>query len=189
MIKVPQNSSEVLQYYYDRMNIRSAFNEMIHQTNNLDLAIDLAGLEFGSEWYGTKIQSWLEMKFGWKGIPQTENRGDFSSSKYKNVELKLSILTKSKRANFLNLRLSSEANHYMFIVRSVPKQYTKIFFLDKKDVAEMVDMFKEGSYHKHDSGHASLRINTESHVWSDPTLNAWSYLHQFEISFDDLATL
>lgn len=191
MIKVP-SKDEVVQCAEDVHNAKKAFDNAIRLTNDLGYAMDLAGIMFSGNSYGTKIQSWLERKYGWDPIPQTLNEGDFHAKNNPLVELKVSILalSDSSQANFLNLRLDTKVEKYLFIIRNTPKQYTKIFFAPKEAVQYMVDTFKEGRYNKHKREHANIRVDVNSILWDDePDLNIWSYLHQYEITEDDLANL
>lgn len=182
---------EVVQYAIDMNGLKKQFDDAIRLTNDLGYAMDLAGIMFSGNSYGTKIQSWLERKYGWDPIPQTLNEGDFHGKNNPLVELKVSILSlHSSQANFLNLRLDTKVEQYLFIIRSTQKQYTKIFFAPKEAVRYMVDTFKEGRYNKHKVEHANIRVDVDSILWDDdPELNMWSYLHQYEITEEELSNI
>lgn len=172
-------------------DLKMQFKHAIDMTDDLGYAMDLAGIMFAGNAYGTMIQRWLETKYGWDPIPQTLNEGDFHGKKNPFVELKISILAmNADQANFLNLRLNSKVEWYLFIVRHTTKQVTKIFFAPKDAVQYMIDTFKEGRYDKHGTGHASIRVSIDSILWeNEPDMNMWSCLHQYEITEQQLANL
>lgn len=181
---------DVLKYLNGRESIQRKFDKAIQMSDDLNYVMDLCGLEFSPSSYGTKIQSWLSAKYGWGNITQSLNMGDFNTPSSKNIELKCSIIKKGERANLLNLRLDTPVNNYLFIIRSMRKNLTKIFFVPADNVKYMVDTFKEGSYDKHNGTHANIRVNIDSIVWDDdPDMNLWSNLHQFEITEQDLTTI
>lgn len=181
---------DVLKYLEERESIQREFDKVIQMSNDLGYVMDLCGLEFAAASYGTKIQSWLQNKYGWRNIAASLNKGDFSTATRNNIELKCSIIKKGDKANLLNLRLDTPVMDYLFIIRSMRKKMTKIFFVPKENVQYMVDTYKEGSYDKHKGIHANIRVSINSIVWEkDPDLNLWSNLHQYEISEDDLSTL
>ena len=173
---------DVVSYMQQKQSTQDQFDKAIQHTNDLSYAMDLAGLEFTPAAYGTKIQSWLETKYGWSSIPQHLNEGDFNCQSMDMVELKVSIIKKGSKANLLNLRLDSPVSNYMFIIRNTLKQYTKMFLIPKKEVQYMVDTYKEGRYNKHHNKHADIRLDVDCIVWDDdPDLNLWSCMHKFEI--------
>lgn len=181
---------DILTYLDDREAIQCEFDNAIQMSNDLNYVLDLCGLEFSAASYGTKIQSWLENKYGWRNISQSLNVGDFSTPSRDNIELKCSIIKKGDTANLLNLRLDTPVKDYLFIIRSMRQRLTKIFFVPKENVQYMVDTFKEGSYDKHKGIHANIRVSIDSIVWDDdPDMNLWSNLHQFEITEQDLTTI
>lgn len=190
IMSVPTKDN-VVEYAMQMHDLKKQFSRAIDLTDDLGYAMDLAGLMFAGNAYGNKIQRWLEVKYGWNPIPQKLNEGDFHGKVNPLVELKVSILAMhSTQANFLNLRLNSKVKWYLFIVRSILKQETKIFFAPKDAVKYMVETFKEGRYDKYDTGHASIRVDVDSIHWDDdPDLNMWSCLHQYEITEEQLATL
>lgn len=189
MIKIP-TENEVIEYLDHRVAIEKAFNDAIRLSNNLDYVMDLCGLEFPASSYGTKIQTWLNEKYGWENIPSQLNEGDFRTEKRRFNELKCSIIKKGTQANLLNLRLDTPVEDYLFIIRCMRQRLTKMFYIPKENVQYMVDTFKEGKYNKHKGAHASIRVCVDSIVWEDdPEMNLWSNLHQFEITEADLPNL
>jgi hypothetical protein len=190
---VPQTRDEIVAMYAKKESHVKTVKTIIDATNDMNYAFDIAGLYFEGNRYGTLLQTWLERKYGWANIPQVLNEGDFNSPAHDKVELKISLIRKdstSAKANFLNLRLESDAKDYLFIARNTILDTTKIYFLPKKEVIYIVDMYEEGIRSKHAAGMADLRVCVEGKVFKKhPKVSCRSYLSQFEIAESELENI
>ena len=190
---IPETMEEMNEAYAYKDSIVETIKQKIESTDDLQYAFALAGLYLESNAYGTLLQTWLERKYGWTNIPQLLNEGDFNSPNHDKVELKISLIRKdstSAKANFLNLRLESDAKDYLFIARNTILDTTKIYFLPKNEVTHIVDMYEEGIRSKHADGMADLRVCLEGKVFKKhPEVSCRSYLSQFEITESELENI
>jgi hypothetical protein len=121
--------------------------------------------------------------FNWTGINQTKNKGDFKGKYHDLVELKIS-LSRDDKYNFLNLRLASPVEHYLLIGKTYCDDKLNCFFMPKSAVEYMRENFKELTGEP--VGH--LRVKS-GYVFDDYESDAWSYMHQFAIDFDNFDTI
>ena len=169
--------------FEDKDLLTEKVKRMIDLSDDFAYVCDLAAYGLGSSAYGTLLQSKLISMFNWTGINQTKNQGDFKGKYHDLVELKIS-LSRDNKYNFLNLRLASPVKHYLLIGKTYCDDTLNCFFMPKSAVEYMRENFKELTGNP--VGH--LRVKS-GYVFDDYESDAWSYMNQFAINFDNFDTI
>lgn len=171
------------QAFLDKETLGDSVKKMIRLTDDFAYACDIAALHLASNAYGTLLQSKLISMFGWTSINQTLNMGDFHGKTYDLVELKIS-LSKDTKYNFLNLRIDSPVKHYLLIGKTICSDKLYCFFMPKSAIEYMRGNFKELSGYPV----GNLRIKRGA-IFDDYENDAWSYMNQYAIAFEELKTI
>ena len=182
---------DMLRAFEEKKISENKVKRVIESTDDFSYACDLAAWGLPAAAWGTLLQSKLVSMFNWEGISQKLDSGDFSGKNHDLVELKISIAARGEEFNFLSLRLSSVVQHYLLIGRTIgDDKNLNCFFLSKEQLAYMQGSFTE--FKANTNGNktiGNLRVKSGIVIKRYAMNDAWSYLDQYAINFDNLKNI
>lgn len=96
--------------------------------------------------YGSRIQSYVSHFYGWQPVAQTDNLGDVTLEDGTYAEYKASLITASNTgANFVQIRLFQDIQHYRFAVVDPQYKYWRFDFT-KEQMAEEVKRYGNAAH-------------------------------------------